>query len=65
MTTLKVNNMTCEHCVKRINDALDEAKIKHEINLSDKSVKVEADKMELLEVFDSLESMGYEAEVVK
>ncbi|MCK9190796.1 MAG: heavy-metal-associated domain-containing protein [Sphaerochaetaceae bacterium] len=65
MTTLKVNNMTCEHCVKRINEALDEAKIKHEINLSDKSVKVEADKMELLEVFDSLESMGYEAEVVK
>jgi copper chaperone len=65
MTTLKVNNMTCEHCVKRINDALDEAKIKHEINLSDQSVKVEADKMELLEVFDSLESMGYEAEVVK
>lgn len=65
MTTLKVNNMTCEHCVKRINEALNEAKIKHEINLSDKSVKVEADKMELLEVFDSLESMGYEAEVVK
>ncbi|MDD4083011.1 MAG: heavy-metal-associated domain-containing protein [Sphaerochaetaceae bacterium] len=64
MTTLKVKNMSCEHCVKRINEALDKAKIKHEIDLSNKSVKVEADKIRLLEVFDILEAIGYEAEVL-
>ena len=64
MTTLKVKNMSCEHCVKRINEALDSAKIKHEINLSNKTVKVEADKIELLEVFDILETLSYEAELL-
>jgi len=64
MTTLKVNNMRCEHCVKRINEALDKANIKHKIDLSNKTVKVEADKLKLLEVFDILESIGYEAEVL-
>jgi len=64
MTTLKVNNMSCEHCVKRISEALDSAKIKHEINLSNKTVKVEADKIELLEVFDILETLSYEAELL-
>jgi len=64
MTTLEVKNMNCEHCVKRIRKALDEAKIKHGINLSNKTVKVDVDKIRLLEVFDILEAIGYEAEVL-
>lgn len=40
MTTLKINNTSCEHCVKRINEVLNKAKIMHKIDLKTKSVKV-------------------------
>ena len=38
MTKLKVTNMSCEHCVKRIDEALNKVNIEHQINLSDKTV---------------------------
>lgn len=36
-----VKDMQCAHCAKRIDQALNDAGIKHEVNLENKSVSVE------------------------
>lgn len=65
MTTIKVENMSCGHCVKRIDEALKELKLEHEVNLEEKTVKVTADKMQMLDVIAALDEMGFDAEIKK
>jgi copper chaperone len=65
METIKVNNMTCEHCVKRIDEALKKLNLDHSIKLETKTVEVDANKLQLFEVFEALDEMGYEADIVK
>ncbi|MBK5201150.1 MAG: heavy-metal-associated domain-containing protein [Spirochaetaceae bacterium] len=62
MVKLIVKDMMCQHCVKKIDNALEDANIKHEINLEDKTVSVDVDSMQLLEVLEKLENLGYSAE---
>jgi len=62
MVKLKVKDMMCEHCVNKIDNALKVENIKHEINLEDKIVSVDVDNMQLLEVLEKLEKLGYSAE---
>jgi copper chaperone len=64
MTTIKVSNMSCEHCVKNINEALEKLKLEHEVDLNQKTLKVEADKLQLFDVFEALDEMGYDAEKI-
>lgn len=65
MITIKVENMSCGHCVKRIDEALKELKLEHEVNLEEKTVKVTADKMQMLDVIAALDEMGFDAEIKK
>lgn len=65
METIKVNNMTCEHCVKRIDEALKKLNLDHTIKLDTKTVEVDANKLQLFEVFEALDEMGYEADIIK
>ena len=65
MGTFKVTGMTCSHCEKVIKAELSRGNpaIKVEVNLIDKTVKVENlsdDRVEFL-----LQEMGYEAEQVR
>jgi len=48
--------------VNKIATALEAANIKNEINLDDKTVSVDVDKLQLLEVLETLEELGYSAE---
>ncbi len=59
MTILKVDDMHCEMCVKRISNALTEANIKFEVSLSSKTVEVEDSKIAL--AIDELDDLGFDA----
>lgn len=65
MTKILVDNMSCNHCVNKIHSKIEEMGLKHEIELENKLLKVDANKLELFSVFEALEDMGYEAEVIK
>ena len=41
MKTIKVPDMMCENCVKRITNALTEAELKFNISLADKTVTID------------------------
>ena len=59
MKELKVPEMHCQMCVKRINDALTAAKIPHEVDLETKTVKVAEDR--IAEAISELDDLGFEA----
>lgn len=60
MKTLKVSDMHCEMCVKRIDKALTGRGISHKISLSDKSVAV--DETKIAEAKETLDDLGFTAE---
>lgn len=41
MTVLKAEDMMCDHCVDRIKNGLEDADIDAEVDLGDKTVKIE------------------------
>ena len=41
MTTIKVPDMMCENCVKRITNALTAAELKFQVSLADKNVTID------------------------
>lgn len=59
MKTLKVADMHCEMCVKRISNALTEANIEFEVNLADQTVSVAEDKV--AQAVEELDDLGFEA----
>ncbi|WP_317856169.1 heavy metal-associated domain-containing protein [Chakrabartyella piscis] len=59
MKTLKVADMHCEMCVKRISNALTEAKIAFEVDLANQTVSVEESKV--AEAVEELDDLGFEA----
>lgn len=62
MITLHVEDIQCSHCTMRIEKALTNAKIKAEISLENKTVKVdEENKNTAMEILDDL---GFPAKVV-
>ena len=63
MTTLFVEEMHCERCVSRINTALDNAKIKHEVNLTDKTVTIDGCEHCVKTAISELDDLGFSAVV--
>ena len=57
---LKVDGMHCQMCVNRINKALDNAKVEHEVSLENKTVtlKNDGDKEKAVKALDDI---GFEA----
>jgi len=61
MTILFVQDMHCENCVKRITNALNEAKLDFSVSLSDHTVSVEGDESAVKAAVSALEDIGFEA----
>ena len=63
MAILKVADMHCEMCVKRITNTLNEAGLKFEVSLSDKTVKVDGSDEDVKKAITELDDIGFEATV--
>ena len=61
MTQLKVPEMHCEMCVKRITNALDDAKLDFSVSLQDKTVSIEGDESAVNAAISALDDIGFEA----
>lgn len=59
MKTLKVADMHCEMCVKRISNALTEANIEFAVDLANQTVSVAEDKV--AQAVEELDDLGFEA----
>jgi copper chaperone len=59
---LKVEGMSCQHCVKAITDALKGIGVKGEVDLSSKTVFVEYDesKVSITQIKSAIEEQGYD-----
>lgn len=62
MTTLNIDGMRCNGCVARIEKALTEAGIAHEVNLEAKTVTVEGDEAIVVRAMEEIEDLGFGAE---
>ena len=60
---IKVNDIHCENCVKRINNALEETGIKFEVDLESKIVTVEGCEHCLKTAMDELYDLGFTPEI--
>ncbi len=58
MTTLKVPDMNCEHCVSRISKALEEQKLNFKVSLSDKTVDIDGDETAVKSAYSVLDDIG-------
>lgn len=63
MQTLKVEDMHCEKCVSRISNAFSREGIAFEISLEDKTVQVDATKVE--EALELLDDLGFEGKTIE
>lgn len=65
MITLQIENMTCEHCVKAITNALIDAdqNAKVEVSLAQKQVAVESE-LEANKIISILEDEGYSTKII-
>ncbi len=61
MTTLKVPDMHCENCVKRITKALSEAKLSFTVSLKDQTVEIEGGEDTVETAVAALDDIGFEA----
>lgn len=61
--TIKVEGMTCNHCKANVESNLENLNFisKASVNLSDKTVTVEGDNIELDKTIETLNSLGYKA----
>lgn len=59
---LRVEGMTCGHCVSTVKGALDELNVKSEVRLADQTVSIDFDeqKVSLVQIKESIEENGYE-----
>ena len=62
MTTIKVPDMMCENCVKRITNALTEAELKFQVILEDKTVTVDGCEHCVATALSELEDLGFSPE---
>lgn len=62
MTVLKVPDMHCEMCVKRITNALTEAKLNFSVSLEDKTVSIDGDESAVKKAVSELDDLGFSAE---
>ena len=64
MKTIKVPDMMCENCVKRITNALTEAELKFTVSLERKTVAVDGGDHCVRTAMEELEDLGFTPEVV-
>ncbi len=64
MTTLHVEEMSCNHCVERIGKALEAAGIKHGIDLAAKTVTVDGGEDCVKTAVEQLDDIGFTATVM-
>lgn len=62
MKTIKVPDMMCENCVKRITNALTEAELKFHVSLEDKTVTIDGCDHCLKTAVEELEDLGFSPE---
>ena len=62
MKVLSVPDMKCANCVKKIDEALTQADLKHEINLEDKTVSIDGCDNCLTKAFDIVKNLGFAPE---
>ncbi len=65
MTTLYIKEMSCNHCVQRIGALLSELNLEHTISLEEKTVSVDTVSMDLTDIINELDDIGFTATVVK
>ena len=63
MTTIKVPDMMCENCVKRITGALTGAELKFQVSLADKTVTIDGCEHCVKTAMEELEDLGFSPEV--
>ncbi|MEF9938751.1 MAG: heavy metal-associated domain-containing protein [Clostridium sp.] len=64
MKKFKCEAMMCNNCVTRIDKALTEAGMIHEVNLADKTVSIEGDEATVSRAVGILDDLGFDAEMV-
>ncbi|MCI8911015.1 MAG: heavy-metal-associated domain-containing protein [Oscillibacter sp.] len=62
MTTIKVPDMMCENCVKRITGALTEAELKFQVSLENKTVTIDGCEHCVATAVSELEDLGFTPE---
>ena len=62
MFKISVPDMMCENCVKRITNALNEAELKFNVSLADKTVTIDGCEHCLKTAMDELEDLGFSPE---
>ena len=60
---IKVEDMHCGHCVARIDNALSEVGIKHQINLEEKTVIIDGCEHCLKTAISEIEDLGFTPEI--
>jgi len=60
MTEIKVPDMHCENCVKRISNLFDEEGLEYRINLEKRSVEVGGNEKEIKKAMEALDDLGFE-----
>ena len=63
MKTIKVPDMMCENCVKRITNALTEAELKFQVSLAEKTVTIDGCEHCVKKAIGILDDLGVTAEV--
>lgn len=61
MTVLNVKEMSCNHCVQRINNTLNEAGITHSVDLDSKTVQIDGDENTVKKAIEELDDIGFTA----
>ena len=62
MTVLKVPDMHCENCVKRITKALKDEELNFKISLGDKTVEIDGDEKAVQTAVTALDDLGFSPE---
>lgn len=62
MTTLKVPEMHCENCVRRITSALTEARLNFKVSLKDKTVTIDGCENCVGKAKAALDDLGFSAQ---
>lgn len=64
MTVIRVPDMMCNNCVKRISNILTEDGLKFKVSLDDKSVEIDGSEDDVRMAVNDIEDLGFTPEIV-
>jgi len=64
MKVLYIEDMSCEHCVKRITECLSDLELSFEVDLANKLVKIDGCENCVAKAQKALSDVGYDSVVV-